>query len=52
MENEKRVVELLAETLIKQDQMIDELKGSNRRLDNVENRLENEYPTGKYGKQA
>jgi hypothetical protein len=39
MENESRIVELLAETLIKQDQIIDELKGSNRRLDNVESQI-------------
>lgn len=33
MQNEGRVVELLAEMLIKQDVFIDELRGTNRRLD-------------------
>ena len=41
MENESRIVELLAESLIKQDEMIDELKGSNQKLDNVEAELVN-----------
>jgi hypothetical protein len=37
MENEQRIVELLAETLIKFDQMIDEQKQTNLRLEKVEN---------------
>jgi hypothetical protein len=36
MENEQRIVELLAETLIKFDQMIDEQKQTNQRLEKVE----------------
>lgn len=36
MENEQRTVELLAETLIKFDQMIDEQKKTNVRLENLE----------------
>jgi septal ring factor EnvC (AmiA/AmiB activator) len=32
MENEKRIVELLAESLLKQDQMIDEQKQTNKTL--------------------
>jgi predicted nuclease with TOPRIM domain len=36
MENEGRIVELLAESLIKFDQMIDEQKKTNVRLDHVE----------------
>lgn len=32
MRNEDRIVELLTETLIKQDQMIDEFKGMNSKL--------------------
>ncbi len=39
MENEQRIVELLAETLIKFDQMIDEQKQTNKRLENVERTL-------------
>jgi archaellum component FlaC len=47
MENESRMVELLAESLFKFDQMIDghkamvvELKEVNRRLDGIEKRLD------------
>ncbi len=36
MENEQRIVELLAETLIKFDRMIDEQKQTNNRLQKLE----------------
>lgn len=39
MENENRIVELLAETLIKFDEMIVEQKKSNHRLENVESEI-------------
>lgn len=39
MENEKRIVELLAESLIKQDQMIDEQKQTNKTLYHLDERV-------------
>jgi hypothetical protein len=39
MENEKRIVELLAESLLKFDEMIDEQKITNKRLEKVESEI-------------
>ena len=39
MENEKRLVELMADMLIKQDEMIDELKGANKRLEHLDTQI-------------
>ena len=39
MKAEDRIVELLSESLIKQDQMIDQLKQVNKRLDSLEKRV-------------
>jgi hypothetical protein len=38
MENEKRIVELLAESLIKQDEMIDQQKQTNKTLYHLDER--------------
>lgn len=35
-----RIVELLAESLKRQDQMVEQMSGMNNRLENVENKLE------------
>lgn len=40
MDNNSRIVELLAESLLKQDQIIEELKESNKRLFNLESKSE------------
>jgi len=40
MSRQDRLEEIMAEMLEKQDAMIDELKGANRRLERVESRLE------------
>jgi TolA-binding protein len=40
LDNNGRIVELLAESLLKQDQIIEELKESNKRLVNLESKSE------------
>ena len=39
MENESRIVELLTESLFRQDKMVDELQKTNERLAGVERQL-------------
>ena len=40
MKNEDRIVELLAESLKRQDQMVEEMKGMRSSIENLDNRME------------